>query len=234
MANIENIPPTSSDSDNIKSKSKASLTSSDRKKLQTLQPSSKNQKLLVGRQLFIKSISISTYCQQVSADGQLGMSGSKPKKETIKVFEDPQSSSTSDKTHKHREVQATVVTREEESQVEETDTAQARAEDFMYGEEYPPEYWKELAEKTREALEKSLIENEELHTSLGLVEEEKEALKEENEGLREMAKQAEELAKIVKGLTADEDDEDDEDVETESEEEETQEESDKSNDELTE
>ena len=214
MANIENIPPTSSDSDNIKSKSKASLTSSDRKKLQTLQPSSKNQKLLVGRKLFLSMI-ISTYCQQVGSDGQLSMSGSKPKKETIKVFEDPQSSSTPDKTHKHREVQATVVTREEESQVEEADTAQARAEDFMYGEEYPPEYWKELAEKTREALEKSLVENEELHTSLTLVEEEKDALKEENEGLREMAAQAEELAKIVKGLTAEDSETDEEEVDDE-------------------
>ena len=161
----------------------------------------------------------------------LRMSGSK-KKESFKVFEDPKCSSTPERKKKSEaEVQASVVMKTGESQVEEADTAQARAEEFMYGEEYPPEYWRELAEKTREALEKSLIENEELHTSLGLVEEEKEALKEENEGLREMAKQAEELAKIVKCLTADEDDED---VETESEEEETQEESDQSNDELTE
>ena len=158
---------------------------------------------------------ISTYCQQVGSDGQLSMSGSKPKKETIKVFEDPQSSSTPGKTHKDREVQATVVTREEESQVEEADTAQARAEEFMYGEEHPPEHWKELAEKTREALEKSLVENEELHTSLTLVEEEKDALKEENEGLREMAAQAEELAKIVKGLTAEDSETDEEEVDDE-------------------
>ena len=60
------------------------------------------------------------------------------------------------------------------SQVEEADTAQAKAEEFMYGEEYPPEYWRELAEKTREALERSLVENEELHTSLCLVEKERE------------------------------------------------------------
>ena len=103
--------------------------------------------------------------------------------------------------------------------MEEADTAQAKAEEFMYGEEYPPEYWRELAEKTREALERSLVENEELHTSLGLVEEEKEALKEENEGLKEMAKQAEELAKIVKGLTEEDDDNSEEETETEDEEE---------------
>ena len=161
---------------------------------------------------------------QVGADGKLRMSGSKSK-EAIKIYEGPQCSSTPEKktsaakddVSQDREVQATVDTREGESQVEEADTAQARAEEFMYKEDYPPEYWKELAEKTREALEKSLIENEELHTSLTLVEEEKEALKEENEGLKEMAKQAEELAKIVKGLTADESEEEDSSEESEEE-----------------
>ena len=161
--------------------------------------------------------------KQVGADGKLRMSGSKSE-ESIKIDEDPQCSSTPEKKTvkdevKDREVQATVDTREGESQVEEEDTVQARAEEFMYKEEYPPEYWRELAEKTREALEKSLIENEELHTSLTLVEEEKEALKEENEGLKEMAKQAEELAKIVKGLTED-DDNSEEETETEDEEQE--------------
>jgi len=160
---------------------------------------------------------------QVGADGKLRMSGSKSK-DPIKIYEDPQCSSTPEKkpvkeSVTDREVQATVDTREEESQVEEADTAQAKAGEFMYQEEYPPEYWKELAEKTREALEKSLIENEELHTSLTIVEEEKEALKEENEGLKEMAKQAEELAKIVKGLTEEQSDdeessEEDDDEET--------------------
>merc|ERR1712133_29165 len=100
------------------------------------------------------------------------------------------------------------------TQVEEADTAQARAEEFMYEEEFPPEHWKELAEKTREALEASLLENEELHTSLGLVEEEKSALIQERDELKEMAKQAEELAKIVKGLVTDDDNEEsDEDEE---------------------
>ena len=99
------------------------------------------------------------------------MSGGK--KEPIKIFEDPAASSTPEKTSKkEREVQATVETREQTSQVEEEDTAQARAEQIMYGEEeeLSAEYWKDLAEKRREALEASLIENEELHTSLGLVE----------------------------------------------------------------
>ena len=97
------------------------------------------------------------------------------------------------------------------ARVEEADTAQARAEDFMYGEEQPPEYWRELAERTREALEASLLENEELHTSLGLVEEEKEALVRERDELRDMTEQAEELAKIVRGLVTDDTDEEAED-----------------------
>merc|ERR1712029_189873 len=120
---------------------------------------------------------------------------------------------------KDSEVQATVSMKEEESQVEEADTAQAKAEEFIYQEEYPPEYWKELAEKTREALEASLLENEELHTSLGLVEDEKSALIQERDELKEMAKQAEELAKIVKGIVTDDDDEGNEESDSDEEEE---------------
>jgi len=140
-------------------------------------------------------------------------------KDPIKIFEDPQAASTPEKLSKaEREVQATVQTKEQTSQVEEADTAQARAEQVMYGEEddLPAEYWKELAEKRREALEASLIENEELHTSLGLVEDEKAALKEENDELKVQASQAEELAKIVRGLMNEEDSSDnEEDVEEE-------------------
>ena len=135
---------------------------------------------------------------------------SEGKKEPIKIFEDPAASSTPEKSSKaEKEVQASVETREQTSQVEEADTAQARAEQIMYGEEedLPAEYWKELAEKRREALEASLIENEELHTSLGLVEDEKAALVEERDELKVMAGQAEELARIVKGLVKDEDSE---------------------------
>ena len=131
-------------------------------------------------------------------------------KKEIKIFEDPQASSTPEKIKKaEREVQATVETREQTSQVEDSDTAQARAEQIMYGEEeeLSAEYWKDLAEKRREALEASLIENEELHTSLGLVEEEKVALQEERDELKVMASQAEELAQIVKGLLTEEESE---------------------------
>ena len=144
------------------------------------------------------------------------------KKEPIKIYEDPQAASTPEKKVssgvKDTEVQATVSVREGESQVEEADTAQARAEDHMYGEEHGPDYWRELAEKTREALEASLLENEELHTSLGLVEEEKSALIQERDELRDMAKQAEELSAIVQGLVdGKEESDDEEDSESEDE-----------------
>ena len=144
------------------------------------------------------------------------------KKEPIKIYEDPQAASTPEKKvssgMKDSEVQATVSVREGESQVEVADTAQARAEDHMYGEEHGPDYWRELAEKTREALEASLLENEELHTSLGLVEEEKSALIQERDELRDMAKQAEELSAIVQGLVdGKEESDDEEDSESEDE-----------------
>ena len=48
------------------------------------------------------------------------------------------------------------------------DAALAKAKNQMYAkeDELGVEYWRHLAEKRREALETSLIENEELHTSL--------------------------------------------------------------------
>jgi len=204
MSEIENLPPPTTTATSASKATKGSnkpKLGSDRKKLQTLQPSGKNQKLLVG------------------ADGQLRMSGSK-KDSAIKIYSDPQASSTperksSSSTPKAKlleaGVQASVVTKEGETQVEEKDTAQADAEAFMYADEYPAGYWKELAEKRREALEASLLENEELHTSLDLVNAEKSFLEQENDGLKEMAEQAEELAKIVKGLTATDDEEEEAD-----------------------
>ena len=108
------------------------------------------------------------------------MSGSGKKDSAVKIYSDPQASSTPERKSKSTPkaklleagVQATVSMREGGTQVEEKDTAQAKAEAFMYADEYPVEYWKELAEKRREALEESLLENEELHTSLNMVEEE--------------------------------------------------------------
>ena len=131
----------------------------------------------------------------------------------MKIYEDPTASSTPEKkvisksVQESKSVQAVVEVVEGATQVEEDDTKQAKAEEFMYAEEFPPEYWKELAEKRREALEASLLENEELHTSLTQVEEEKECLEQERDSLKTMAEQAEELAKIVKSLVTGEEEE---------------------------
>ena len=128
-------------------------------------------------------------------------SGGKPK--NIKVFED----SKIKKKVESSAAQKVVVKKDGGTQVEEKDVANAKAEDFMYAEEYPPEYWKELYEKTREALETSLVENEELHTSIGLIEEEKSALIEEKDALKDMVKNADELVKILNSVMSDEEEE---------------------------
>jgi len=208
MSEVENMPPTTNSAGKLGAKDATTTKAagkenvkkptSDRKKLQTLQPSSKNQTLLVG------------------ADGKLRVSG---KKEQVKVFEDPPAATSTPERKPARAgvekseaaVQASPPHREGCSQVEASDTAAARAQAFMYGEEEPGlEYWKQLAEKRREALETSLLENEELHTSLNAVEEEKDLVAKERDNLREMAEQAEELAKIVKSLVPDEDSEEEE------------------------
>lgn len=179
---------------NKKSVRKMSNTSGGRKTLQTLQPSGKNQALLVG------------------ADGLLRMSGSKTKKGSgqCAIYEDPIPTMTSTPERKpiSKAIQAVTDASNAGTQVEDADTAQVRAELFMYTDEYPPDYWKELAEKRREALDSSLAENEELHASLSQLEEEKTSLIQERDSLREMAEQAEQLAKIVKTLVGDDDGDD--------------------------
>jgi len=178
---------------------------------QTLQPSGKNQSLLVG------------------ADGQLRMSSGKKKGNGIYV-DPPKSTSTPErKVSTSKATQAAVEASCAGTQVEEADTAQARAELFMYNEEFPADYWKELAEKRREALDISLTENEELHTSLASMKEEKELLEQERDNLKEMAEQAEELAKIVKTLVDDKDETEEESADESEEEAEVFEEEEKKN-----
>ena len=84
--------------------------------------------------------------------------------------------------------------------VEKEEIAQAQEEAQKNGEKPGHNYWRELAEKRRVALETALQENEELHTTLFMVEEEKELAERERDNLREEAEQAQELAKIVKSL----------------------------------
>jgi len=192
IQNHENIfvgePRTSLKENLVKPARKMSSNSnSGRKTLQTLQPSGKNQSLLVG------------------ADGQLRTSSGKKKGNGIFVDPPAKTSTPERKVSTSKAVQADVEASCAATQVEEADTAQARAELFMYNEEFPADYWKELAEKRREALDISLTENEELHTSLASIMEQKELLQQERDNLKEMSKQAEELAKIVKTLVDDRD-----------------------------
>jgi len=198
--NVENVAPTGSASASIKSKQGSLSSSSARsgKKLQTLQPSAKNQKLLVG------------------SDGVVRL-GSQGKKKDIKIYEDPvkpTASSTPDQKRKqeHKTVQASVSSVSAGTQVENDDTAQHRAEVEMYGaeEDLPLEYWKDLAEKRREALEVSLTENESLHTSLSFLEEENERIKEEADTYKSLAEQANELAQILNSIDSDAEEEVDE------------------------
>lgn len=68
------------------------------------------------------------------------------------------------------------------------------AYDLMVNEEVPTEYWKQLAEQRRVALETALKENEQLHEQLEL-------LSAENKHLQTIADQALPLAELLKELT---------------------------------
>lgn len=180
----------------VAGKKTVSIGSSGRKMLQTLQPSGKNKKLLVGSDGLVR----------------LGSGG----KTEIKIYKDPEGPRTSTPERKehplaNKIVQASVMCTTAETQVEDRDTAQYRAEQIMYGavEDLPIEYWKDLAEKRREALENSLHENEELHTSLSFLEEENEKLTVEKDTFKSLAERAEELVKILNSIVSS-DDEDDE------------------------
>jgi len=78
--------------------------------------------------------------------------------------------------------------------------------------ELPLEYWKDLAEKRRVALDESLNENESLHTSLSFLEEERDELKEEVETYKSLAEHAAELANILDGVVSEEEEDKEEDV----------------------
>ncbi|XP_023335487.1 geminin [Eurytemora carolleeae] len=191
---IENVPPVHFESSDFKKstnsgKNAGTLGSAGRKSLQTLQPSGKNRTLLVG------------------ADGKLRLGSSGGKKNEMQIYRDP-SPKTSTPERKDKFVQASTAVNSTYTQVEEKDTAQSRAELEMYGteDELSADYWRDLAEKRREALETSLTENEELHTSLSFLEEENQKLKDETEALRSLAERGQELAMILNSALGDTED----------------------------
>jgi len=203
---VENRPLMSADPADGEGKKKSGTEGkkkegkSGRKMLQTLQPSGKNQKLLIGPDGLLR----------------LGSSG----KKDIKIYQDPSAPLTSTPERKepvHKLVQASVHTTTSQTQVTEAD----KAETWMYAaeDELPLEYWKDLAEKRRVALDESLNENESLHTSLSFLEEERDELKEEVETYKSLAEHAAELANILDGVVSGEEEDKEEDVEGEQKEE---------------
>ncbi|KAK7074045.1 hypothetical protein SK128_010115 [Halocaridina rubra] len=66
----------------------------------------------------------------------------------------------------------------------------------------PPQYWEQLAEKRREALEETLIENKKLSVEVKELHVEVKELKQENKMLNEMVDEAKELAQLIKTLTS--------------------------------
>jgi len=67
---------------------------------------------------------------------------------------------------------------------------------LITGDEPPPEYWKQLAETRRQALEDTLSENEKLHKRI-------EELEEENKAMDEMVQQAKSMAELINSLAED-------------------------------
>ena len=100
---------------------------------------------------------------------------------------------------KEKECQTGQDKKDGSSQVEEEDTAQARAEAQMY-EQPGLDDWRKLAVTRKEELETLQQENVELHIKVFTMEEEKEQAERERDNLREVAEEAQELAKIVNSL----------------------------------
>ncbi|XP_022089511.1 geminin-like [Acanthaster planci] len=91
------------------------------------------------------------------------------------IYEDPKSSS------------------ESSTDIEKSKTAEEDAWELMVQEPAPESYWKDLAEERRLALEDTLKENEQLHSTIA-------ELRTENGRLKEMADQAEYLASVLQNV----------------------------------
>ncbi|XP_066952676.1 geminin-like isoform X1 [Macrobrachium rosenbergii] len=116
--------------------------------------------------------------------------------------------------HKKQKMQLSVAVQTEESQKDldlsknsdgTSSSASCESEriiNMLTSDTAPPEYWEELAEKRREALEETLVENKKLTQENKCLKEEVAQLKEENKLLDEMVKEAKELAQLVEVITA--------------------------------
>lgn len=77
--------------------------------------------------------------------------------------------------------------------------------DMLTSDNPPAKYWEALAEKRKEALEETLVENEILHEKNKKLENENKVLKEENKLLEDMVEEAKQLAALVQSVTDGED-----------------------------
>lgn len=149
---------------------------SGRRTLGTLQPSANNQSVLVGSagKVAIDKKKVDTKKRRLNFD-----------------LENNPREVNDEKTKKEREFEVRV----------ESEKVVISKEDYdmMLRDEASIEYWKQLAEERRTALEKALQENEKLYEDIGILEA-------ENKHLQKMADHCVELANIVKTLSQDEDD----------------------------
>ncbi|XP_069126982.1 geminin-like [Argopecten irradians] len=133
--------------------------------------------------------------KNLGKDALLNAQKEKCGKDSIQIYVDPETPDSKDKTFDEKGVQTEKKSLSEEGVDQE-------AYDLMVNEEIPENYWRDLAERRREALDESLTENEQLHSEI-------EELRNENQKLEKMANQAEYFAGVIKELVGVVDDSED-------------------------
>ncbi|XP_078700410.1 uncharacterized protein LOC144927101 [Branchiostoma floridae x Branchiostoma belcheri] len=184
----------------FKDRSKMSVASPKRKKLQTLQLTAKPGEL-AGNNTILRFLDKKSTKRKSCSDGERNKPVKLPRADltsrtttTAPVIYNDQDSSSNDS-----------------SSCDDSKSLAQEALDIMKNEPTSESYWQDVAEERRLALVDTLKENKELHQQLEekkAVIKEKEAviqdLTEETETLREMAKQAEDILSILKPITEDE------------------------------
>ncbi|CAH1254211.1 geminin-like [Branchiostoma lanceolatum] len=183
----------------FKDRSKMSVASPKRRKLQTLQLTAKPGQL-AGNNTILRFLDKKSTKRKSCSDGERNKPVKLPRSDlasrtattTPVIYQDQDSSNDS-------------------SSCDDSKSLAQEALDIMKNEPTPESYWQDVAEERRLALVDTLKENEELHEQLEekkAVIQEKEAviqdLTEENETLKKMAEQAEDLLSILKPITEDE------------------------------
>ncbi|XP_033738670.1 geminin-like [Pecten maximus] len=124
--------------------------------------------------------------KNLGKDALLNAQKEKCGKDSIQIYVDPETPDVKSKTFDDKGVQT------DKKSISEDDIDQ-EAYDLMVNEEIPENYWRDLAERRREALDESLNENEQLHGEI-------DELRNENQKLEKMASQAEYFAGVIQEL----------------------------------